>query len=289
LRIDDFTTLFDTIYECRLVNSDLGPPQVTGVPYSPGWITGHPWFEEMWAFQGDVYSESAPSFLMEVYDTPNEITLEVSQTDVRYNDPHEEPENGRGLQAPLLLRFYQCSREISDQGGGEIYLVHLSPWGHCRDACTGVKVLRPGKYLAMVSVPAQYVCHRMIFRTYSTRPLAMKPLTCHRNWVSVNPARPLDAIPYALAGFQRVDTYSEKMPQMFDEAEGRGKPMANPLLVALAGMQAPKAMTGWRRQFGPDLSRYNQDAQGMKVVGKFGGRDAVATTQAAETQDCSVM
>jgi len=291
LRIDDFVALFDIVYECRLVNSDLGPPQITGIPYSPGWVPGTPWFEEMWAFQGDVYTETAPSFIMEVYDTPNEITLEVSQTDVRYNDPHDEPENGRGLQAPLLLRFYQCSSEVSENGGGEIYLVHLSPWGHCRDACTGVKVLRPGKYMAMVSVPAKYVCHRMIFRTYSTRPVAMKPVTQHRSFVAVNPATPLDAIPYSLAGFQRVDAYSEKLPQMFDETEGRGRPMANPMLLSLLRKADPKSRTGWQKRFQKDGARFNQDTAGHKIVGKFGGRDAVATVEAKEMQEaaCSVM
>jgi len=294
LRIDDFVTLFDIIYECRLINSDLGSPQFTGIPFSPGWISGSPWFEEMWAFQGDVYSETAPNFLIEVRDTPNEITLEVSQTDVRYNDPHTEPESGRGLQAPVLLRFYQCSKEVSEQGGGEIYLVHLSAWGHCRDACTGVKVMQPGKYLAMVSLPGKYVCHRMIFRTYSTRLLAMKPLTNHRNWVAVNPARPLDAIPYSLAGFQRIDAYSERLPQMFDEAEGRGKPMTNPLLISLARRAIPRSVTGWQRQFHEEMLAQARGLQGgapgMRVVGKFGGRGATATTRAVENQDnCSVM
>ncbi|CAE8646030.1 unnamed protein product, partial [Polarella glacialis] len=231
LQINDFTTLFDTIYECRLMNSDLGPPQLTGIPYSPGWVHGAPWFEEMWAFQGDVYTETAPSFLFEIKDAPNEITMEVSQTDLRYGDAHADHEYGRPMQAPLLLRFYQCSPEVSDRGGGEIYMVHLSAWGHTRDASLGVKVMRPGKYLAQVSIPAKYVCHRMIFRTYSTLPLAIKPITQHRSWIAVNPAMPLNAMPFSLCGFQRIDALSEKLPQMFDEAQGRGKPLANSQLA----------------------------------------------------------
>eukprot|EP00419_Tripos_fusus_P005094 CAMPEP_0172670370 /NCGR_PEP_ID=MMETSP1074-20121228/10261_1 /TAXON_ID=2916 /ORGANISM="Ceratium fusus, Strain PA161109" /LENGTH=726 /DNA_ID=CAMNT_0013487277 /DNA_START=101 /DNA_END=2281 /DNA_ORIENTATION=- len=288
LRIDDFVAFFDTIYECRLVNSDLGPPQMTGIPYSPGWIAGSPWFEEMWAFQGDVYSETAPSFLIEVPQTPNEITLEVSQTDLRYNDPDVEFEGSRALQAPLLLRFYQCSKDVSDLGSGEIYLVHLSAWGHCRDACTGVKVMKPGRYLAMISVPAKYVCHRMIFRTYSTMPVAMKPVTQHRNWVVVNPAVPLDALPYSLAGYQRVDSYAERLPQMFNEAEGRGRPRAN----SEVGRQE---LTGWQRQVQQQLSRgagmvRGEEVDGHKIIGKFGGRDAIASTEAREMQEgCHIM
>jgi len=276
LRIDDFIAFFDTIYECRLVNTDLPLLKVSEIPVSPGWKVGFPWYEEMWAFQGNVYSETAPSFLMEIAQVPNVITLEASQTDVRYNDPHEHKEQGRGLQAPLLLRFYQCSPEVSDQGGGEIYLVHLSPWGHCRDACCGVKVMRPGKFLAMVSIPAKYTCNRMIFRTYSNKPIAMKPITSHRSWIAVNPARPLDALPYHLAGFQRVDAVSEKLPQMFDEAEGRGKPMANGLGGSLTGRLSNR-------------NRAPAKSGGHKVVGKFGGRDAVATVEASEVQDgCSI-
>merc|ERR1719203_501752 len=112
----------------------------------------------------------------------------------------------------------------------------------------------------------------MIFRTYSTKPLAMKPITNHRSWVPVNPAMPLDAIPYSLSGFQRVDALSERMPQMFDEAEGRGKPMANSQnRIARKG--------GWNPS----------GAGGMKVVGKFGGQDAFASVNAAETQDqCTI-
>lgn len=322
LRIDDFVQLFDTIYECRLVNSDLGP-RPGGL--TPGWVPGEPFFEEIYAFQGDVYSETAPSFMMEILDTPCEMTMEVTQTDLRYGDSQETPELGRPMQAPLLLRFFQCSSEVDDNGGGEIYMVHLSAWGHTRDASLSVKVLKPGKYLAMVSIPAQYTCHRMIFRCYSTRPLVMKPITQHRSWIAVNPAMPLNAIPYSLCGFQRVDALSEKLPQMFDEAEGRGKPMANAQLrpdfsgfaLGLPGRPGMPGMPGlpgmsldlpgmhldlpgvnggfwgggsWGGGGGWGSNNQNNPA-GLKAVGTFGGRGAVASVNAAEAQDvnCSIM
>lgn len=293
LRIDDFVSLFDTVYECRLFNTDLGPLIVSGIPCSPAWMSGYPWYEELWAFQGHVYCESAPSFLIEVTEVPNMITMEVSQTDVRYNDPHEEKERGRGMQAPLLLRFYQCSREVSDQGGGEIYLCHLSAWGHSRDACCGVKVVRPGKYLAMVSLPARYTSDKMIFRSYSTKPLAMIPITSHRSWIAVTPSMPLDAIPYSLSGFQRVDAVSENLPQMFDEAEGRGKPMANGLDGNISGVNSKRmhTSTGLERRVGDMMGAFGKsgDPSGLKIVGKFGGRDAVATVEASESYDaCSI-
>lgn len=296
LRIDDFVAFFDTIYECRLVNSDLGPPAMTGLVYSPAWMLGYPWFEEMWAFQGDVHSETAPSFLIQVTDCPNEITMEVSQTDIRYFDPDFPHESGRGVQVPLLLRFYQCSAGATDVDGGEMYLVHLSAWGHTRDACCAVKVFKPGKYLAMVSLPAKYVCHRMIFRTYSTAPLALKPITQHRTWVAVNPAMPLNAMPYSLSGFQRIDAASEKLPQMFDEAEGRGKPMANAQDFSQHGSffgdQGRQNLQAWRRVAQDNFRRVGtaKDETGQRIVGKFGGRNAVATVEAAEMQDgCCAM
>jgi len=288
LRIDDFVSLFDTIYECRLVNTDLGPLMVSDVPCSPGWVSGYPWFEELWAFQNSVVTETAPSFLFEVRDTPCVITVEVSQSDVRFTETDKDRGGSRGMQAPLLLRFYQCSREVTDQGGGEIYLAHLSAWGHCRDACCGVKVLRPGKFLAMVSLPARYTCDRMIFRSYSTKPLAMKPIVNHRSWIAVNPSRPLDVMPYSLAGFQRVDALSEKLPQMFDEAEGRGKPMANGQGGNLTGIHSKRmhVKSALEKRLG---SSELDPHSGLKVVGKFGGRDAVATIEAAEVQDGCVI
>jgi hypothetical protein len=297
LCIDDFVCLFDTIYECRLVNSDLGPPQMTGIPYSPAWVLGYPWFEEMWAFQGDIYTETAPSFIFDVRDVPNEITIEASQTDLRYNDPHEVHDLGRGLQAPLLLRFYQCSENMSDVSGGETFLVHMSAWGHTRDASCGVKVMKPGKYMAMVSIPAQYVCHRMIFRTYSTRPLATKVVTQHRNFISVAPAQPLNAIPYSLCGMMHVNSSGKRLPQLFDEAEGRGVPMANPLsgtMTRTGGRANQQALQKLQREamrgLGTATTGGYKDASGVKVVGRFGGSGALATSGAKETQDgCSLM
>lgn len=305
LRIDDFVQLFDTIFECRLVNSDLGNPAVTGIPYSPGWVLGQPFYEEMWAFQGDVYTETAPSFLMEINDVPNEITLEVSQTDLRYgsnpDDDNDTTDLERPLQAPLLLRFFQCSPEVNAAGGGEIYMVHLSAWGHTRDASTSVKVYQPGKYLAMVSLPGQYACHRMIFRSYSTRPVAMKPITQHRSWISVAPAFPLDASAYSLCGFQKIDAVSETLPQMFNESEGRGMPQSNPQQKASASVLNQLGLNQLDNVMIPGMGRVGdisplgrEDANNpdhLKTVGAFGGRDAVASVRAAEAQEttCSLM
>jgi hypothetical protein len=316
LHMDDFVGLFDIIYECRLVNSDLGPPEMTGIPFSPGWVPGMAWFEELWAFQGDVSTESAPCFLIDVPQGGTEIVMEVSQTDVRYEDRDEAGVFIRGVQAPLLLRFYECSREVSEFHGGEVYLVHLSAWGHTRDACTAVKVKAPGRYMAMVSVPAMYTCRRMIFRTYSTLPIQICPVVSHRSFTAVMASRPLGAIPYHLAGFQRIDSPAERMPQMFNETEGRGMSMANPMHLGAAagfgtrwgrvgpnqwGMVGPRQrwpfpwpcalLERGQQALGDSGAGYYGNAghyNGMQVVGKFGGQGSVSSVDANE-KACTVM
>jgi len=284
LRIDDFCAMFDTIYECRLVNSDLGPPPVSGILWTPGYVPDSPLFERVWAYKGYVGTEATPCFLTEVHHAPLEIILEASQADARYSLFNKEPENERHMQTPLLVRFYQCSNRVSEHTGGEIYLVHMSSWAHTRDATCVVKVMRPGKYMAMVSMPANYGTNRMIFRTYSSsRQLQFKPITQdtarHVRWIAVNPGMPLHAIPYSLAGWPRIDAVNERLPQMFDEEEGKGKPL-----------------TGWKRQvqkleLRAGLVKDQDRAPGLKVVGKFGGPNAQATVMAKEDQavGCSAM
>eukprot|EP00929_Paragymnodinium_shiwhaense_P111828 TRINITY_DN80116_c0_g1_i1.p1 TRINITY_DN80116_c0_g1~~TRINITY_DN80116_c0_g1_i1.p1 ORF type:complete len:1252 (-),score=374.29 TRINITY_DN80116_c0_g1_i1:176-3931(-) len=306
LRIDDFCQLFDVIYECRLVNSDLGPPHLSGIPCSPGWIPESPWFEELWAYQGDVHIDNAPCFILEVPQVPNEIVLEVSQSDLRFTDSDATDDFalGRGVQAPLLLRVFQCSKEVTDMTGGEIYLIHLSAWGHTRDASTAVKITSPGVYMAMVTMPSSFVSNRMIFRTYSTFPLIVRPCTNHRSFVCVNPAQPLCGMPYSLAGFMRIDSAKDRLPQSFDEAEGRGKPMANPnserkeMNWGLGG-GGGKSLGQWGHlHLGGNENEEGYDDHGafgdmtgpggLKVVGAFGGHDAEATAEAKE-HECAVM
>lgn len=270
MRIDDFHQFFDIIYECRLVNTDLGGPH-EGIYYTPGYIPDSPLYEAIWAYQGTVVSENAPSFLIEVNDgqAPCVIMLDVSQTDMRYF------QKGRQPQAPLLLRFFQCSDLVDETRGGEVFMVHMSAWGHCRDACTTVKVFRPGKYLAMVSLPHKYRCKRMIFRTYSTEKIIIKPVTAHRDFINVIPEGPLGAVPYSFTGFVRIDNVVEKLPMMFDENDGKGKPLAG----------SPKS-----RKLASD-PHHMQGMRGPKAVGKFGGKDSYTTVDASERQksNCSVM
>jgi len=260
-----------------------------------------------------VHADNSPCFIIEVPQAPCEIIMEVSQSCLRFqeSDAHDEALSGRHIQAPLLLRFFQCSQEVTELSGGEIYLVHLSAWTHSRDASTAVKVMTPGRYMAMVSMPASFCSNRMIFRTYSTFPTFMKPVLNHRSFVCVNPAQPLNAIPYSMAGFMRIDSPKERVPQNFDESEGRGVPMSNPayerrrMFFFMRG-PGPKGEHQWghlahgeeeEEEEGSDSEleeKGEEDMEvmqgmyggygGMRVVGKFGGADAIATVDAKEEQ-----
>merc|ERR1719389_1163090 len=117
-------------------------------------------------------------------------------------------------------------------GSGEMYLVHMSAWAHSRDAMCCVKVLRPGRYLAMASMPAVARSARedlgMVFRTYASKRVGIRFLQAHRSMVAVNPGMPLCAIPYSMTGIPRIDEYSERLPRMFEEDEGKGKMESGP-------------------------------------------------------------
>lgn len=286
LRADDFSQLFDAVFECRLVNSNLPQgfgPGMGKVPLSPGYIPNMPWFEKIWAFRGNVVSESCPSFLIDVPHAKTEIVLGVGTTDYRFSDWNIEPERSRHMQAPLLVRFFQASQEVDLLRGGEIYMVHMSAWGHNRDAACCVKVLHPGRYVCIVSMPSKYMCKRMIFRTYASEHIDVQPITAHKAMVIVNPGMPLSAIPYSMVGWPRIDSYSEKLPQQFDEEEGKGMMQSAPKGMFKSLMKIKKKMDPAKH---PD-----QQNMGMKVIGKFGGHDAEATVASVEEQDvtCSVM
>eukprot|EP00747_Dinoflagellata_sp_TGD_P214992 gnl/TRDRNA2_/TRDRNA2_87769_c0_seq1.p1 gnl/TRDRNA2_/TRDRNA2_87769_c0~~gnl/TRDRNA2_/TRDRNA2_87769_c0_seq1.p1 ORF type:complete len:489 (+),score=98.97 gnl/TRDRNA2_/TRDRNA2_87769_c0_seq1:109-1467(+) len=285
LRVDDFTQLFENVYECRLVNSSVGKLQGPREdPYlEPAWAsaaTRKPWYEDIWAINSidnPVVSETCPMFEYEIRDVPCIITMEVSQEDVRMENAHEV-EVFRGMQVPLLLRFWECAPS-DDKNHEEIYMVHMSAWGHTRDATTTVKILSPGKYVAMVSMPMKYLCRAMFYRTYSTKPLKAKVNLEARHYIAVVPSKNLKAIPYTMVGFARIDSPQERLPQMFEEGDGKGK-----------------ALAGWRKNLKAKLDKaagHDKDAAspGLHVVGAYGGKDAVATMKAAEVQDtdCSVM
>merc|ERR1719198_51637 len=82
--------------------------------------------------------------------------------------------------------------------------------------------------MASVSMPSQYSCKRLLFRTYSSRPIRIGYFEWPKNMMIVNAGQPLGAIPYSLTGFPRIDSMSDRLPRMFDEDEGAGQRNTGP-------------------------------------------------------------
>jgi hypothetical protein len=368
LRIDDFVQLFSEIYECRLVNSDLGlASQILGervprnhfghvpgqgaagrvVPGRPDPQKGAektfeeslgPWYETAWSFQGEADSTDSPSFFMRV-PPGTEIIMSVSQECSRFQagkkmevyrsdfdkgiykvtfkeysqilrtsfgataretndrwenlprvrnpnlEPEETTEDNTGFvvrqpQAPLLLRFYQCSADMDfregrarsprsrnqasseptpagampevSSGPGELHMVHMSAWGNTRDAMCCVKVRAGGNYVASVSMPDQYSCRRMSFRTYSNQQIDIRQYQWPRNVIITNPGAPVGALPFSLTGLPRLDSASDRLPRMLDEDEGNGQPQAGPK---------------WVRALKKQIQKYEPDTMKRKAIG----------------------
>jgi len=305
LRVDDFAQLFDAVYECRLVNSDLNiaepiPRSIAQDHYgkdlpTPGYVADCAWYELIFAYDGrqdPITAMNCPSFLIDVPEGGTELILDASQTCMRFpsteKDSTEKPSSGysRHEQAPLLVRFFECSREMafrlddkpkeasymaSASCAGEIYMVHMSSWSHTRDAMCCVKVLRPGRFVAMVSMPSKYKFDRMTFRCYSDKRVGVRYLEAHRNMIAVNPGMPLSAIPYSLTGIPRIDEYRDHLPRMFDEDEGKG--------VLSGGPEMP----AWQLRVRKTLERnYGDDEPRGRSVGEFGGPGGGGSTNAVE-------
>jgi len=313
LRVDDFAQLFDAVYECRLVNTDLNlsepiPSAITdGMPLTrlptPGYMDDAPWFELIFAYDGHqepITAMNCPSFLIDVPEPHTVIILDAGQTCMRFPQTEEHqkarPTYSRHEQAPLLVRFFECSRDMKfnlydnpRQGEymakasatGEIYMVHMSAWAHTRDAMCCVKVLRPGRYAALVSMPSKYIFDRMTFRCYSDKRVGCRFLEAHRSMVAVNPGMPLGAIPYSLTGIPKIDGYRDHLPRMFDEDEGKG--------VTLMGPNMPE----WQREIRSKFERnFGNDEPRGRTIGEFGGPGGGGSTNAVEqitASPCTVM
>merc|ERR1712013_813104 len=100
-----------------------------------------------------------------------------------------------------------------------------------------------------------------MFRTYSTSKMVKVAfLDQHKSLLPINPAMPLCAIPYSFTGFPRIDEYSERLPQGFEEHEGKGSHLDMPW----EGYQkkVEKALGMKEDKIGGGI--------GMKVIGGFG-------------------
>lgn len=312
LRVDDFLQLFDAIYECRLVNSDLSLSEPLYRPIlqeekqqrlpTPGYDADGPWYELIFAYDGQerpISAANTPSFLIDVPEDNTVLIFDAGQICKRYPqsdaDAKTKPDNCRHEQAPMLLRFFECSGEMKFQvadvpgdaeymatasAAGEIYLVHMSAWAATRDAMCCVKVLRPGRYTLLVSMPSgSEEFSRMTFRCYSDRKVGVRWLKSGRNMITVNAGMPLSAIPYSLTGIPRIDEYREHLPRMFDEDEGKGRVRNGP--------------EGWQLQVRQALdSKWGEEEPRGRFLGTFGGPEGGGSTNAVEHNlkgGCEVM
>lgn len=215
--------------------------------------------------------------------------------ELEWQQDWNQEQNGyieRLVEAPLLLRFFQLSGDtefisepkrmtdpslmpVGSARSGEMHLVHMSAWAHTRCAMCCVKVHKKGSYLAQVSMPPQYSCRGLVFRTYTNKDISVSSFEWPKNMVVTNAGHPLGATPYSLTGLPRIDSSQDHLPRMFDDEHGKGRPSAGPPWV-------------WnlKEKIEPDWENSSVGVRrgGPKILGEFGGADAIATQSARETQ-----
>eukprot|EP00933_Yihiella_yeosuensis_P033701 TRINITY_DN27349_c0_g1_i1.p1 TRINITY_DN27349_c0_g1~~TRINITY_DN27349_c0_g1_i1.p1 ORF type:complete len:758 (-),score=148.65 TRINITY_DN27349_c0_g1_i1:165-2411(-) len=171
LAMEDFHYYFQTIFECRLTNSqDVGivgmPPcrlpqhqvqEQQGMPVA----TRPPiFFERVWANGGIVSSHDAPEITVITPMFATEVIVTVQQTDNRITQVGFK----RPTYVPLLLKVYENI-------GGDCYstkMVTKSNWLQVRDAMVAFKAPRGGAFKIICEMPNGARCNRMIIRCYSS-------------------------------------------------------------------------------------------------------------------------
>lgn len=242
LCMEDFAALFSAVIECRLVNSDcefvtaklqldacdrldapLRPPwlplaleaRLPGIGDFEGAFFSGPWYEYVFATAEQVTDSTAPEFYMQVNAVPCEMTLSIGQADKRVGLQCQRERR----HAPLLLRvFQQWGHPTEDKW----VFVSQSSWRHCRDAMASIKVTMPGMYLAVVSLPSQgeeesRLCHRMVFRAYTTAKITVEPRSPQGSHAMVQPTTSVGAVSLTLVG-----SVGTSLPEDTDVSEGFG-------------------------------------------------------------------
>mmetsp|Transcript_67445 Transcript_67445/g.140935 ORF Transcript_67445/g.140935 Transcript_67445/m.140935 type:complete len:687 (-) Transcript_67445:27-2087(-) len=200
----DFHAYFDTIFECRLVNSGdvsisgMPPPrmpfqmppvgedsemsfggpgtkvatptgafaQLEGERHVDG-LGGHvPFYEWVFANPGEVGASNEPEFTVRVPDhaTPCEIVASVEQVDPRMLQKTSQ----RRSPAAILVKVYEL---VEGQNLFSNELICKSNWLPIRDSMVVFNVVQGGEFKLVVEFPdlASKV-NRMIFRCYASKP-----------------------------------------------------------------------------------------------------------------------
>ncbi|CAD7947455.1 unnamed protein product [Amoebophrya sp. A25] len=202
ISIFDFASYFETVHECRLVNSgDRGgivnmPPPRLAFQVTPCYVR-EPMYENVHACADLITSDTRPEFLISFAERNrhNEIYCSLSQTDERLN---QLGAGSRFQHIPMLLKVYE---QVEVEGEKCYAFVSKSGWmDNARDSVVSFKTPGSGIFLVTVELPPkipeknkflaaikevsagegspqevqmgdEVVVNRMIFRVYSTRPV----------------------------------------------------------------------------------------------------------------------
>mmetsp|Transcript_31891 Transcript_31891/g.74598 ORF Transcript_31891/g.74598 Transcript_31891/m.74598 type:complete len:903 (-) Transcript_31891:106-2814(-) len=237
MNIYDFHKFFETIIECRLVNSpDVGivgmPPSrlpnatapkiplPMGIPEGSLFHEHTLFYEQVFATDATVTFENCPEFGVQVPGGggPCEIVAAVCQTDKRALQDSTE----RIPDAPLLLKVYE-------QLGHNVYssdMVMRSNWLPIRDSMVAFRCERGGTFRIVCEMPPEYKAQKLIFRFYTSLPgaVASASVALQRHRLA-QPDVPPSAEPWSLVGCTREERleYLSK-PEPFNEEGDRMVP-----------------------------------------------------------------
>lgn len=235
----DFHEYFDTIFECRLVNSgdvaipNMPPPRippqiaaatasirddVQGLEAAPFLGSGPaglqhqtvqgsqvPWFEWVYANPGSISRHNEPEFMVHIPDhaVPCEIIASVEQLDTRMamTTPKRDPS------AAILVKVY----EHVLNNCYSVDMVCRSNWLPVRDSMVAFTAMRGGSFRLVAEFPdAQTAVDRMVFRCYASRPnVTVTAAAATMKHMLVQPQTPPKARKLTMVGCVRQDQLDE--------------------------------------------------------------------------------
>mmetsp|Transcript_36788 Transcript_36788/g.84724 ORF Transcript_36788/g.84724 Transcript_36788/m.84724 type:complete len:759 (+) Transcript_36788:175-2451(+) len=237
LSIYDFHKYFETIIECRLVNSpDVGivgmppsrlpramaPPLPIPMGHPQGAVFAQPtlFYEQVFATEAVVTWQNCPEFGVQVPGGGGacEIVACVSQTDKR--DVHFSED--RIGDAPVLLKVYE-------QMGHNVYsadMVTRSNWIPIRESMVAFRCEKGGTFKIVCELPQGFSAKRLIFRCYSSLQgaVASASVALQRHTLVASDLPP-GAEAWTLVGCTQEDRLARlASPQPFNEEADRMLP-----------------------------------------------------------------
>jgi hypothetical protein len=239
----DFHEYFDTIFECRLVNSgdvaipNMPPPRI---PKSPSWTPimpadsgflasaggtshhSHSWCEWVFANAGSITTHGLPEFSVRIPDqaAPCEVVCSVEQLDERMLMTTPDRKRPKSV----LVKVYES---IGGYRGGvySTQLVCRSNWLPVRDAMVAFTASQGGEFKILVELEDSGVhIKSMIFRCYASKQhvsvTASKSLAAHK---LADPVHPPKAWKMTFVGCGNL-TVNDKPSHLDEEHDSMRKP-----------------------------------------------------------------